>query len=136
MSEEEKSSPYPCWTSKLHKLSYKHSLSCLLTKLLYYKGWIGEVFNTKTSRNGVSNMWILENSTSLFSIIDQLDDTTTSVQKFDFSTLYTSMPQNQLKSRINNLVHAAFRQNMGVYDIPTSKLPDQKGTFTHDINGG
>ena len=44
--------------------------------------------NTKTSRNGVNNMWILKNSTSLLSSLDQLYvRTATSVQTFDFSTL-------------------------------------------------
>ena len=39
-----------------------------------------------------NNMWILKNSTSLLSSLDQLDvRTATSVQTFDFSTLYTSI---------------------------------------------
>ena len=70
--------------------------------------------NTKTSRNGVNNMWILKNSTSLLSSLDQLDvRTATSVQTFDFSTLYTSIPHHLLKSRISNLVHNAFRKKDG-----------------------
>ena len=51
--------------------------------------------NTKISRNGVNNMWILINSTSLLSSLDQLDvRTATSVQAFDFSTLYTPIPHD------------------------------------------
>ena len=72
--------------------------------------------NTKTRHNGVNNMWILKNSTRLLSSLDQLDvRTATSVQTFDFSTFYTSIPHDLLKSRIYN------------FDIPISKLQEQKG---------
>ena len=76
-------------------------LSCLLTKLLStIKDGLVRYCNTKTRCNGVNNMWILKNSTSLLSSLDELDVcTATSVQTFDFSTLYTSIPHNLLKSR-------------------------------------
>ena len=55
--------------------------------------------NTKTSGNRVNSMSSVKNSTSLLSSLDQLDvRTATSVQTYDFSTLYTSIPQNLLKS--------------------------------------
>ena len=48
--------------------------------------------------------------TRLLSSLDQLDvRTATSAQTFDFSTLYTSIPHDLLKSRISNPVHNAFR---------------------------
>ena len=82
--------------------------------------------NTKTSRNGVNNIWILKNSTRLLSSFDQLDvRTATSIQTFDFSTLYTSIPHNLLKSRISNRVHNTH-----------IKVMRSKGYFNHDINGG
>ena len=122
MSEEDQNLPYLYWTPKLHKSSYKHrfiagsskcttkDLSCLLTKVLStIKDGLVRYCNTKTSRNGVNNMWIPKNSTSLLSSLDQLDvHMATSVQTFDFSTLYTSIPHDLLKSRISNLVHNAF----------------------------
>ena len=73
-------------------------------------------------------MWILKNSTSLLSPLDQLDvRTATSVQTFDFSTLYTSIPHDLLKSRISNLVHNAFRKKEGSVRYTISKLQEQKG---------
>ena len=112
MSEEDQNLPCVYWTPKLHKSPYKHrfiassskctmkDLSCLLTKVLStIKDGLVRCCNTKTSRNGVNNMWILKNSTSLLSSLDQLDvHTATSVQTFDFSTLYTSIPHDLLKS--------------------------------------
>ena len=94
--------------------------------------------NTKTSRNFVNNMWILKTSTSLLSSLDKLDvRAATSVQTFDFSTLYTSVPNDLLKSRISNLVHNDFRKKDGSvrYNRPHQSY-EIKGYFTHDINGG
>ena len=150
MSEEDQNLPYLYRTPKLHKSPFKHrfiagsskcttkDLSCLLTKLLStIKDGLVRYCNTKTSRNGVNNMWILKNSTSLLSSLDQLDvRTAKSVQTFDFSTLYTSIPHDLLKSRISNLVHNAFRKKDGSVRYTHIKLTRAKGYFTHDINGG
>ena len=98
MSEKDQNLPYLYWTPKLHKSPYKHRfiagsstcmtkyLSCLLTKVLStIKNGLVRYCNSKTSCNGVNNMWILKNSTSLLSSLDQLDvRTATSVQTFDF----------------------------------------------------
>ena len=62
--------------------------------------------------------------------------TATSVQTLDFSTLYTSIPYDLLKSRINNLVHNAFRKKNGSVRYTHIKVTRAKGYFTHDINGG
>ena len=112
MSEEDKNLPYLYWTPKLHKVPFKHrliagsskcttkDLSCLLTKVLTtVRDGLIRYNNTKTSRNGVNSMWIVKNSTSLLSSLDQLDVcTATSVYTHDFSTLYTSIPHNLLNS--------------------------------------
>ena len=113
-------------------------LSCPLTKVLStINDGLVRYCNTKTSRNGVNNMWILKNSTSLLSSLDQLDvRTATSVQTFDFSTLYTSIPHDLLNSRISNLVHNAFRKKDGSVRYTHIKVTRAKGYFTHDINGG
>ena len=98
MSEEGQNLQYLYWTPKLHKSPYKHrfisgsskcmtkDLLCLLTKVpSTIKDGLVRYCNTKTSRNGVNNMWILKNSTSLLSLVDQLDvPSATSVHTFDF----------------------------------------------------
>ena len=139
MSEEDQNLPYLYWTPKLHKSPYKHrfvagsskcttkDLSCLLTKVLStMKDGLVRYCNTKTSRSGVNNMSILLSS------LDQPDvRTATSVQTFDFSTLYTSIPHDLLKSRISN----AFRKKDGSVRYTHIKVTREKGYFTHDING-
>ena len=55
-----------------------------------------------------------EDSTSLLSSLDQLDvRTATLIQTFDFTTLYTSIPHDLLKSMTSNLIHSAFRKKDG-----------------------
>ena len=74
ITEEDQNLPYLYWIPKLHKSPYKHrfiagsskcttkDLSCLLTELLSIsKDGLVRYCNTKTSRNGVNNMWILLN---------------------------------------------------------------------------
>ena len=63
-------------------------------------------------------------------------DVCTSVQTFDFSTLYSSIPHNLLKSRINNLVHNTFGKKDGSVRSTHIKVTRSKGYLTHDINGG
>ena len=150
MSEECQNLPCLYWTPKLHKSPCKHwfiagsskcttkYLSCLLTKVLStIKDGLVRYSNTKTSHNGVNNMWILKNSTSLLSSLDQLDvHRATSVETFDFSTLYTSIPHDLLKSRISNLVYNAFRKKDGSVRDTHVKVTREKWYITHDINGG
>ena len=101
---------------------------------LWYVFRIGLVF---VMSNGVNNIWILKNSTSLLSSLDQLDvRTATSVQTFDFSTLYTSIPHDVLKYRISSLVHNASRKKDWSVRYTHIKVRRAKGYFTHDINGG
>ena len=149
MSEENQNLPYLYCTPKLHKSSHKHrfiagsskcttkDLSCLQTKLLStIKDGLVRYCNTKTSHNGVNNMWILKNSASLLLSLDRLDiRTATSVQTFDFSTLYTSIPHDSLKSRISNLVHSALRKKDGCVIYTYINVTRAKGYFTYDING-
>ena len=54
---------------------------------------------------------------------------------FDFSTLYTSIPHDLLKSRISNLVHNALRKEDGSVRYTHIKVTRAKGYFTHDTNG-
>ena len=154
MSEEDQNVPYLVqlyWTPKLHKSLWKHPFiagsskcttkdpSCLLAKLLStIKDGLVRYCNTKTSCNGVNNMWILKNPITLLSSLDQPDVcTATSVQIFDFSTLHTSIPHNLLKSRIGNLYTIFSERKMEVQDIPMHiKVTRSKEYFSHDFNGG
>ena len=86
-------------------------------------------------------MWILKNSINLLSSLAHLGvRKATSIQTFDFSTLYTSIPHDllksrmnkitplntkmELKSRMNKIMH--FDTKMELHDPNTSKLAEIK----------
>ena len=127
LSDDDKRLLYLYWTSKLHKSSVKHhfiagsskcttkQLFSLLTKVLtVMKTGLEKCFGIKTSHTGVNNMWILKNSTNLLSSLSHLGvHRATSIQTFDFSTLYTSIPRDLLKFRMNNIINNAFKHKNG-----------------------
>ena len=82
-------------------------------------------------------MWIVKNSKSLLSSLDQMDvRKVTSVQAYDFSTLYISIPHNLLKSRITALVHNSFKRRDGSNRYTHIKITSGKGYFIDTINPG
>ena len=82
-------------------------------------------------------MWILKSSTSLLSSLDQMDVcTATSVQTYDFSTLYTTIPHNLLKSGIVTLVHKSFQKRDESIRHNHIKITGGKGYFVDVINDG
>ena len=75
-------------------------------------------------------MWILKNSTNLLSSLGHLGlRKATSIQTFVFSTLYTSIPHDLLKSRMNNIINNAFIHKNGYTHI---KVGRNKSYFTND----
>ena len=106
------------WLPKLHKSPYKQryiagsskcstkQISILLTKILtVIKDGLQTYSDTAFSRNGINQMWILKNSKTL---LDNLKSrslkTVSSISTYDFSTLYTTIPHVQLKSRLASLI--------------------------------
>ena len=93
--------------------------------------------NTKTSHNSVNNMWILKNSTSLLSSLDQLDVCT--VKLFihlifqHFTHHFHIIYRNQ---ELVILYPALFERKMGqckIYPYQSHKI---KRVSTHDVTGG
>ena len=141
---------YIYWTPKLYKSPVKHrfiagsskcttkQLSSLLTKILtVMKTGLEKYCSIKTSHIGVNNMWILKHSTNLLSSLSHLGvHRTTSIQTFDFSTLYTSIPHDLLKSRINSIINNAFKYKNGATRYTHIKVGRNKSYFINDpLNG-
>ena len=113
-------------------------LSSLLTKILtVIKTGLEKYCSVKTSHTGVNNMWILKNSTSLLSSLAHLGvRKATSIQTFDFFTLYNSISHDLLKSRMNNIINNAFKHKMELHETSTIKFGRNKSYFTNDpLNG-
>ena len=150
LSDDDKKLPYLYWTPKLHKSPLKHrfitgpskcttkELSSLLTKILtVIKTGLEKYCSIKTSHIGVNNMWILKNSTNLLSSLGHLGvHRATSIQTFDLSTLYTSIPHDLLKSRMNSIINNAFEHKNGATRYTHIKVCRNKSYFTSDpLNG-
>ena len=82
-------------------------------------------------------MWILKNSTNLLSSLGHLGvRKATSIQAFDFSTLYTFLPHDLLKSLMNNIINNAFKHTNGATRYTYIKVDRDKSYFTSDpLNG-
>ena len=103
-------------------------LSSFLTKILtVIKTGLEKYCSIKTSHTGVNNMWILKNSTNLLSSLGHSRvRRATSIQTFDFSTLYTSIPHDLLTSRINNIINNAFKCKNGATQYTYVKVGRNK----------
>ena len=140
LSDDDKRLPYLFWTPKLHKSPVKHrfiagsskcttkQLSSLLTKILtVIKIGLEKYCSIKTSHTGVNNMWILKSSTNLLSSLSHFGvHRATSIQTFDFSTLYTSIPHDLLKSRMNSIINNAFKYKNGAEQYTHIKVGRNK----------
>ena len=150
LSDDDKRLPYLYWTPKLHNSPVKHrfiagsskcttkQLSSLLTKILtVIKTGPEKYCNIKTSHIGVHNMWIFKYSTNLLASLSHLGvHRTTSIQTFDFSILYTSIPHDLLKSRMNSIKNNAFKYKNGATRYTHIKVCRSKSYFTSDpLNG-
>ena len=82
-------------------------------------------------------MWILKNSTNLLSSLGHLGvHKATSIQTFDFSTVYTSILHDLLKSRMNNIINNDFKHKNGATRYTHIKVGRNKSHFTSDpLNG-
>ena len=87
----------------------------------------------KTSHTRVNNMWILKNSTNLLSSLGHLGvRKATSIQTFDFSTPYTSIPHDLLKSRMKNMINNTVKYKNGATRYTHIKVGRNKSYFTYN----
>ena len=90
-------------------------LSILLTKLLtHIKQGLQKYCETSYSRSGVNQIWILKNSKELLEHLQSPNfNHITSIKSFDFSTLYTTIPHQKLKSRLATIIRNSFIHKNG-----------------------
>ena len=126
-SHEDSHLPSLYWIPKLHKYPHKQrfiagssvcstkSLSKVLTLILSkIKNGIQTCCDTVYSRSGINQMWILKNSKELLENLKSHSlSKVSSIKTFDFSTLYTTIPHEKLKSRLKQLVSQAFIDKNG-----------------------
>ena len=83
-------------------------------------------------------MWILKNSTNLLSSLSHLGvHRAISIHTFDFSTLYTSIRNDLLKSRMNTIINNDFKYKNVATRYTYIKVCRNKIYLTSDpLNGG
>ena len=127
VSDENDNLPSIYWIPKLHKNPYKQRyiagsakcttkpLSKLLTTLLTaVKDGLKSYCDKAYSTSGVNQMWILKNSKDLQEYLSSGNLTNCdSISTFDFSTLYTTLPHDKLKSVLRDLIHQCFYTKQG-----------------------
>ena len=132
----------------MHKNPYKHRfiagsskcstkpLSILLTKLLtHIKQGLQKYCETSYSRSGVSQMWILKNSKELLEHLQSPNfNHITSIKSFDFSTLYTTIPHQKLKSRLatiirNSFIHKKWKSQIQISGFRSRRTLFRQGTL-------
>ena len=111
----------------MHKNYYKHQfiagsskcstkpLSVLLTSLLaHIKQCLQKYCETTYSRSGVNQMWILKNSKELLEHLQSPNfNHIASINSFDISILYTTIPHQKLKSRLATIIRNSFFHKNG-----------------------
>ena len=122
LPEEDIDLPKLYWIPKLHKNPYKQryiagsakcstkSPSQILTRILTtVKEGLQKYCDTACARSGVNQMWILKNSKEfLENLKAQSLHSVNSIKSFDFSTLYTTIPHDKLKSKLREIINQCF----------------------------
>ena len=122
VGKESEDLPYLYWIPKLHKTPYKgryigesstcstKELSIHLTNILSsVKEGQQKYCETVYSRSSINHMWILKNSKDLLDSLQSRSFSQISfIKTFDFSTLFTTLSHDKLKTRLKETIHKDF----------------------------
>ena len=106
-------------------------LSLLLTNILTaVKEKLQTYCATTYARSGVNQMWILKNSKELLANLkSQNFSQINSIKTYDFSTLYTTIPHDKLKSRLLDIIDNCFFNKNGKRKYAYLVISHQKYYF-------
>ena len=95
-----------CTTKPLSELLTK----CLTTVLIHFREYCGGIFRN----TGVNCFWVINNAQAVLHSMQTLNNTSTAktLDTFDFSTLYTTIPHHSLKK---HLIEEAFKVRGALY---------------------
>ena len=137
--------PYMYWVPKMHKNPSKQrfiaasarcstkQLSSTITKCLKEI----DTYHAKTgkkvySNNGINSYWIIGNSSKVHRIIDRSNErkNVENIATYDFSTLYTNIPHDKLKKRMETVIQSAYnghgKKYLSVYNTKASFVNNPK----------
>ena len=98
-----------CTTKPLSNIITK----CLKLALLQHRKYCTTIYN----RTGVNAMWITDNSKDVLNTIECInnDRKAKDVNTYDFSTLYTNIPHEDLKIQMKWIIDIAFHNDSKKY---------------------
>ena len=119
----------PCmyWLPKLHKTPFGSRFiaasnkcttkplsrlltACLTTIMIHFKEYCDGIFRN----TGVNCFWIINNSQQVLSSLSYLNKVSRA-KRFDFTTLYTNIPHDTLKTNLGTLIEEAFKVRGATY---------------------
>ena len=113
--------PTMYWIPKLHKNPYKarfiaassscttKHISVLLTSCLSkIKEHVQFYCETTYNNSGINLFWSIKNSNEVLTKIKMKDSQISSISTYDFSTLYTSLPHDLIKTQLTKLIQKTF----------------------------
>ena len=87
----------------------KHFSKCLKLILTHMKNY----YNTVFQRTGVKHYWIIENSLEFLENISELK--TSHLETYDFSTLYPSLPHDEIRTHLKIVFKTVFKRECKLY---------------------
>ena len=124
LDDTQKCLPYMYWVPKMHKNPSKQrfiaasarcstkQLSATITKCLKQ----ADTYHAKTgkqvySNSGINSYWIIGNSSKVHRMIDRSNErkNVENIATYDFSTLYTNIPHDKLKTRMESVTKRKLR---------------------------
>jgi hypothetical protein len=122
LSSVHKQLPILFWTPKMHKIPSKqrfiaasHScttktISSIITKCLKQIYFAHKIYCDHIhSYTGFNLMWIINSSLDVHKLLSSCNRKAKNLITYDFSTLYTSIPHDKLKTEIAFLIRKAFK---------------------------
>ena len=120
--------PMIYWLPNLHKRPYIHDLfanssSCTTTELsklltsclTAVKNHVIRYCEKVYERSGKNLFWSFINSGEVLNKLKSRGFRATSLSTYDFSTLYTTLPNNLIKEKLINLIEWTFKREGSLY---------------------
>ena len=141
--------PAMYWLPKLHKRPYKarfiaNSSSCSITELsklltsclTAVKNHVIRYCEKAYERSGKNLFWSIRNSGEVLNKLKSGGFRATSLSTYDFSTLYTTLPNNLIKEKLINLIEWTFKRKVHlILPVTKDRLSSHLETKTkNDIN--
>ncbi|MEW8512930.1 MAG: hypothetical protein AB2608_19005 [Candidatus Thiodiazotropha sp.] len=129
------------WLPKLHKKPYKarfiaNSSSCTTTELsklltsclTAVKTHVIRYCEKVYERSGKNFFWSIKNSGEVINKLKLRGFRATSLSTYDFSTLYTTLPHNLIKEKLNDLIEWSFKRE----GLPYLACNERNAFFTSE----